>query len=68
MPLMPFLFAQSLLEYSGAAGSNATLAESIGSLFTRFWDTVRNMDQNTWIAIGGGLLVLAFMTRRSRRQ
>jgi hypothetical protein len=64
---MPLLFAQSLLEYSGVS-SNATLPEQIGSLFTRFWDSVRNMDQNTWIAIGGGLLVLAFMTRRSRRQ
>jgi len=64
---MPFLFAQSLVEYSGIS-STATLSESIGSLFTRFWDGVRNMDQNTWLAIGGGLLVLAFLTRRSRRQ
>ena len=67
MPLMPFLFAQSLLEYSGVS-SNSTLAESIGSVFTRFWDGVRMMDQNTWIAIGGAVLVLAYMTRRSRRQ
>ena len=64
---MPFLFAQSLIEYSGIS-SNATLGESISSLFTRFWDGVRLMDQNTWIFIGGALLVLAYMTRRSRRQ
>jgi len=64
---MPFLFAQSLVEYSGIS-SNATLSEQIGSLFSRFWDNVRAMDQNTWIFIGGAVLVLAFLTRRSRRQ
>jgi uncharacterized membrane protein len=65
--VMPLLFAQSLLEYSGVS-SNATLTQQIGSLFTRFWDGVRAMDQNTWIAIGGAVLVLAFLTRRSHRQ
>ena len=63
---MPLLFAQSLVEYTGIS-SNATLTESLGSLFTRFWDGVRNIDQSAWIAIGGALLVLAFLTRRSRR-
>ena len=64
---MPFLFAQSLVEYSGIT-TNATLPEQIGSLFGRFWDGVRAMDQNTWLAIGGAVVVLAFLTRRSRRQ
>jgi hypothetical protein len=63
---MPLLFAQSLVEYSGIS-SNATLTESLGSLFSRFWDGVRNIDQSAWIAIGGTLVVLAFLTRRSRR-
>ena len=66
MPVMPLLFAQSLVEYSGIS-SNATLTESLGSLFSRFWDGVRNIDQSAWIAIGGTLVVLAFLTRRSRR-
>ena len=64
---MPLLFAQSLVEYSGVS-SNSTLAQSIGGMFNRFWDGARAMDQNTWLAIGGALVVLAFLTRRSRRQ
>jgi len=64
---MPLLFAQSLVEYSGVS-SNSTLAQSIGGMFNRFWDGARAMDQNTWLTIGGALVVLAFLTRRSRRQ
>ena len=64
---MPFLLAQSLVEYSGIS-SNSTLSESVGSALSNLWDGLRNIDQNTWMAIGGALLVLAFLTRRSRRQ
>jgi hypothetical protein len=64
---MPLLFAQSLVEYSGVSSSGATVTESLTSLFSRFWDGVRNVDQNAWIAIGGTLVVLAFLTRRTRR-
>ena len=64
---MPLLFAQSLVEYSGVS-SNSTLAQSIECMFNRFWDGSRGMDQSTWLTIGGALVVLAFLTRRSRRQ
>ena len=64
---MPLLFAQSLVEYSGVS-SNSTLAQSIEGMFNRFWDGARAMDESTWLTIGGALVVLAFLTRRSRRQ
>jgi hypothetical protein len=64
---MPLVVAQSLVEYSGIS-SNSTLTQSIGAVLSNFWDGLRGVDQNAWYAIGGVVLVLAFLTRRSRRQ
>ena len=64
---MPILFAQSLVEYTSIS-SSSSLTESVGALLSNLWDGLRGVDQNTWMAIGGGVLVLAFLTRRSRRQ
>jgi len=64
---MPILFAQSLVEYTGIS-SSSSLSESVGAMLSNLWDGLRAVDQNTWMAIGGGVLVLAFLTRRSRRQ
>jgi hypothetical protein len=63
---MPMLFAQSLVEYTSVSTSSS-LSESIGSLLSNLWDGLRIVDQTTWMAIGGVVLVLAFLTRRSRR-
>jgi hypothetical protein len=64
---MPLLVAQSLVEYSGL-GANSTITESVGTALSNFWEGLRGIDQNVWIAIGGALLVLAFLTRRSARR
>jgi len=62
----PLLLAQSLLEY-GSLGSTATsISDSVGDLGTGFVDGLRDVDRNTWLAIGAALLVLAFLTRRKR--
>ena len=64
---MPLLVAQSLVEYTGLS-SNSTLTEAVGAALSNLWDGLRAIDQNTWLAIGGALLLLAFLTRRSARR
>jgi hypothetical protein len=65
MLAMFVLFAQSLIEYTGT-GASSGLTASIGSALSSLRDGLAAVDQRTWLMIGGGLLVLAFLTRRSR--
>ncbi|MEQ1729210.1 MAG: hypothetical protein ABL982_12605 [Vicinamibacterales bacterium] len=60
------LLAQSLLEYTGVGSTASSFSESIGNALARLIDGLRDVDRNTWLAIGGVLLVLAFLTRRKR--
>jgi hypothetical protein len=60
------LFAQALGEYSGVS-SHAPLTGSLNRLGSNLWDGLRAIDQQTWWIIGGALLVLMFVTRRSKR-
>lgn len=62
----PLLLAQSLLEYTGLGSTVNSVSDSLGDLGTRLVDGLRDVDRNTWLAIGGALLVLAFLTRRKR--
>ncbi len=62
----PLLLAQSLLEYAGLGSAVNSVSDSLGDLGTRLVDGLRDVDRNTWLAIGGALLVLAFLTRRKR--
>ena len=62
----PLLLAQSLLEYEGLGSAVNSVSDSLGDLGTRLVDGLRDVDRNTWLAIGGALLVLAFLTRRKR--
>ncbi|HUR35353.1 MAG TPA: hypothetical protein VM032_16225 [Vicinamibacterales bacterium] len=64
---MPLLLAQSLVEYSGVS-ANSTLTESMGTMLSNFMDGLRGVDQTTWMILGGVILVLAYLTRRSGRQ
>jgi len=60
------LFAQALGEYSGVSAS-APLPGSIDQFGSNVWDRLRAVDQQTWWIIGGALLVLMIVTRRSKR-
>ena len=64
--MTPLLLAQSLLEYAGLGSAVNSVSDSLGDLGTRLVDGLRDVDRNTWLAIGGALLVLAFLTRRKR--
>ena len=64
--MTPLLLAQSLLEYTGLGSTVNSVSDSLGDLGTRLADGLRDVDRNTWLAIGGALLVLAFLTRRKR--
>ena len=64
--MTPLLLAQSLLEYSGLGSTATSVSDSLGDLGTRLADGLRDVDRNTWLAIGGALVVLAFLTRRKR--
>ena len=64
--MTPLLLAQSLLEYSGLGSAASSVSDSLEDLGTRLVDGLENVDRNTWLAIGGVLLVLAFLTRRKR--
>ncbi len=64
--MTPLLLAQSLLEYTGLGSTVNSVSDSLGDLGTRLVDGLRDVDRNTWLAIGGALLVLAFLTRRKR--
>lgn len=61
------LFAQSILEYVGIS-SRSELAGSARAFVSNLWDGLRGIDQRTWLIIGGVLIVLTFLTRRSRMQ
>ena len=60
------LLAQSLLDYTGVGSAATSVSDSLGDAGTRLVDGLRDVDRNTWLAIGGILLVLAFLTRRKR--
>lgn len=60
---MPF-FAQGILELSKT--SNQPLSDSLREALRSFEDSLRDVDQQTWLIIGGALLVLWFFTRRRR--
>lgn len=60
------LLAQSLLEYTGLGSAATSVSDALGELGARLVDGLRDVDRNTWLAIGGGVLVLAFLTRRKR--
>lgn len=62
----PLLLAQSLLEYSALGSTATSFSESIGNVVARLTDGLGDVDRNTWLAIGGVILVLAFLTRRKR--
>lgn len=63
MRMLPF--AQSILEYVGL-GSRSELANSGRAFVSNLWQGLRDIDQQTWMIIGGVLIVLWFLTRRSR--
>ena len=58
-------FAQSILEYVGL-GSRSEMASSARAFVSNLWEGLRGIDQQTWMIIGGVLIVLWFLTRRSR--
>jgi len=60
------LLAQSLLEYTAVGSATSSFSGSIGNALARLMDGLRDVDRNTWLAICGVLLVLAFLTRRKR--
>ena len=59
-------FAQSLGEYAGA-GSQAPVGGSLQSAWSTIVNRLSGVDQQTWLIIGGVLLVLVLFTRRSKR-
>jgi hypothetical protein len=62
----PLLLAQSLLEYTAVGSAATSFTDSVGELGMQLVDGLRGVDRNTWLAIGGVLVVLAFVTRRKR--
>ena len=63
MRLLPF--AQSILEYVGL-GSGSDVVDAARTFVSNLWQGLRDIDQRTWMIIGGVLIVLWFLTRRSR--
>ena len=60
------LLAQSLLGYTGVGSAATSVSDSLGDAGTRLIAGLLNVERNSWLAIGGVLLVLAFLTRRKR--
>jgi hypothetical protein len=60
------LLAQALGEYSGL-GSNAPLGGS-QALGSGLWDRVRGVDQQTWVMIGGVVIIVMLLSLRSKRR
>ena len=58
------LLAQGVLEYSKP--SNLPLSDSLREALSNFERSLRDIDQQTWLIIGGVLVVLWFLTRRRR--
>ena len=61
------LFAQSILEYVGL-GSRSEVSDSVSTFVSNLWQGLLGIDQQTWMIIGVALIVLWFLTRRSRRR
>ncbi len=59
-------FAQSILEYT-AVGSVSGLADTLRTAASSLMDGLKDIDQRTWMVIGGVLVVMMFLTRQSRR-
>jgi hypothetical protein len=64
--VLPLLFAQTLGEY--AATSSRSLSESLREFWLHLVDGLKDVDQATWMIIGGVLLALLYLTRRSGRR
>lgn len=64
---MDAFFAQSILEYT-KVGSASGLMDTVSTAVESLMDGLRDIDQRTWMIIGGVLLVLMFLTRQSRRR
>ena len=65
MRMLPF--AQSILEYV-SLGSRSEVTDSASTFVSNLWQGLRGIDQRSWMIIGGVLVVLWFLTRRSRMQ
>ena len=63
MRMLPF--AQSILEYVGL-GSRSAVTDSVSTFVSNLWQGLLRIDQQTWMIIGVVLIVLWFLTRRSR--
>ena len=63
MRMLPF--AQSILEYVGL-GSRSAVTDSVSTFVSNLWTGLLRIDQQTWMIIGVVLMVLWFLTRRSR--
>ena len=63
MRMLPF--AQSILEYVGL-GSRSAVTDSVSAFVSNLWTGLLRIDQQTWMIIGVVLIVLWFLTRRSR--
>ena len=63
MRMLPF--AQSILEYVGL-GSRSEMTGSARTFVSNLWQGLLDVDQQTWMIIGVVLMVLWFLTRRSR--
>jgi hypothetical protein len=61
------LFAQALGEYAGA-GANVPLAGSARDVGSNLLNSLRGVDQQTWLIAAGCLVLLLFFTRRSKRR
>ena len=59
------VFAQSIIEYVGL-GSRSDVTGSARAFVSNLWQGLRDIDQRSWLIIGGVLVVLWFLTRRSR--
>lgn len=63
--VVPPLFAQAVFEYVGLA-NRAPMFDSIREAAEAFFRGLKDIDQQTWMLIGGILLVTMVLTRRSR--
>ena len=63
MRMLPF--AQSILEYVGL-GSQSGATDSASTFVSNLWQGLLRIDQRSWMIIGVVLIVLWFLTRRSR--
>ena len=65
---MTIIFAQSVVEYGGAAGASATSALSVlGAQFNTFYYTVSNSVSDHPMLWGAGVCVVGWLLLRPRR-